>query len=132
MYMLGIDIGTSCAKCLVISRDGHVIARVSREYPLLTPKPGWAEQDPAWWIQAAFDSIRQVLSVSGIHPGEIEGIGVSGQMHGLVPLDDGGHVLRKSILWCDQRTASQCREIEEKAGGRDSLLEMTNNVMLAG
>ena len=132
MYMLGIDIGTSCAKCLVISRDGHVIARVSREYPLLTPKPGWAEQDPAWWIQAAFDSIRQVLSVSGIHPGEIEGIGFSGQMHGLVPLDDGGHVLRKSILWCDQRTASQCREIEEKAGGRDSLLEMTNNVMLPG
>jgi len=132
MYMLGIDIGTSCAKCLAITRDGQVAARVSREYPLLTPRPGWAEQDPAWWIRAAYESIRQLLAVSGILPGEIDGIGFSGQMHGLVPLDEEGQVLRKSILWCDQRTAPQCREIEERAGGRDSLLKMTNNVMLPG
>ena len=132
MYMMGIDIGTSCAKCLVITPDGQVVARASREYPLLTPRPGWAEQDPAWWVQAAFESIRQILAVSGIRPEEIEGIGFSGQMHGLVPLDAEGQVLRKSILWCDQRTAPQCREIEEKAGGREALLEMTNNVMLPG
>ena len=75
MYMLGIDIGTSCAKCLAITRDGQVAARVSREYPLLTPRPGWAEQDPAWWIRAAYESIRQLLAVSGILPDEIEGIG---------------------------------------------------------
>ena len=132
MYMLGIDIGTSCAKCLAITRDGRVAARVSQEYPLLTPRPGWAEQDPAWWVKAAFDSIRRIWDVSGIRPEEIDGISFSGQMHGLVPLGRKGQVLRKSILWCDQRTAPQCREIEEKAGGRNALLEMTNNVMLPG
>ena len=132
MYMLGIDIGTSCAKCLAITRDGRVAARISQEYPLLTPRPGWAEQDPAWWVKAAFDSIRRIWDVSGIRPEEIDGISFSGQMHGLVPLGRKGQVLRKSILWCDQRTAPQCREIEEKAGGRNALLEMTNNVMLPG
>ena len=132
MYMLGIDIGTSCAKCVAIARDGRVAAKASREYPLLTPKPGWAEQDPAWWIRAAFESIRQLWDAGGVRPEEIDGISFSGQMHGLVPLDREGQVLRKSILWCDQRTAAQCRETEEKAGGREALLEMTNNVMLAG
>ena len=132
MYVLGIDIGTSCAKCLLITRDGHVAARASREYPLLTPRPGWAEQDPAWWIEAAFSSIRALLETSGISPAEIEGISFSGQMHGLVPLDRDGRVIRKSILWCDQRTEMQCRETEELAGGRESLLSLTNNVMLAG
>lgn len=132
MYMLGIDIGTSCAKCVAIARDGRVAAKASREYPLLTPKPGWAEQDPAWWIRATLESIRLLWESSGIRPEEIGGVSFSGQMHGLVPLDREGRVLRKSILWCDQRTAPQCREIEEKAGGRDALLAMTNNVMLAG
>ena len=132
MYVLGIDIGTSCAKCLLMAPDGHVAARASREYPLLTPRPGWAEQNPAWWVDAAFESIRCLIESSGISPSEIEGIGFSGQMHGLVPLDRNGNVIRKSILWCDQRTEPQCREIEETAGGRESLLSMTNNVMLAG
>ena len=130
--MMGIDIGTSCAKCVVLSPDGRVLARASRDYPLLTPRPGWAEQDPAWWVEAAFDSIRRIFETSGIRSEEIDGIGFSGQMHGLVPLNADGKVLRKSILWCDQRTAPQCREIEEIAGGRESLLSMTNNVMLAG
>ena len=132
MYVLGIDIGTSCAKCLLMTRDGRVMARKSQEYPLLVPQPGWAEQDPAWWVQAAFACIREMLAGSGIDPGRIEGISFSGQMHGLVPLDREGNVIRRSILWCDQRTEAQCREIEEKAGGRESLLGMTNNVMLAG
>ncbi len=132
MYTLGIDIGTSCAKCLVIGRDGRVAAKVSKEYPLLTPRPGWAEQDPIWWADAAFESIRRLFGESGIRPEEIEGIGFSGQMHGLVPLDKEGQVLRKSILWCDTRTEKQCFEIEEKAGGRDALLDLTNNVMLPG
>ena len=132
MYMLGIDIGTSCAKCLLMTRDGQVFARSSREYPLLTPRPGWAEQDPDWWVEAAFASIRQLMETTGIRPESIEGISFSGQMHGLVPLDREGRVIRKSILWCDQRTEPQCREIEETAGGRESLLAVTNNVMLAG
>ena len=132
MYILGIDIGTSCAKCLLITRDGRVRARHSREYPLLVPRPGWAEQDPVWWEEAAFACVREMLAASGIRPEDIEGVGFSGQMHGLVPLDREGRVIRKSILWCDQRTESQCREIEERAGGREKLLSMTNNVMLAG
>ena len=132
MYTLGIDIGTSCAKCLLMTRDGRVAARASREYPLLTPRPGWAEQDPAWWVEAAFESIRRLTESSGISASEIEGIGFSGQMHGLVPLDREGRVIRKSILWCDQRTEPQCRETERAAGGRDALLAMTNNVMLPG
>ena len=132
MYVLGIDIGTSCAKCLLMTRDGKVAFRTSREYPLLTPRPGWAEQNPAWWVEAAIESISRMMETSGISPTEIEGIGFSGQMHGLVPLDREGQVIRKSILWCDQRTEPQCREIEETAGGREALLTMTNNVMLAG
>ena len=132
MYILGIDIGTSSAKCLLITRDGRVAARNSRDYPLLVPRPGWAEQDPEWWVEAAFACIREMLAASGIRPEDIEGIGFSGQMHGLVPLDGEGRVIRKSILWCDQRTEPQCREAEERAGGRERLLDMTNNVMLAG
>ncbi|MBQ3705810.1 MAG: xylulokinase [Clostridia bacterium] len=132
MYVLGIDIGTSCAKALLMTRDGAVVSRASRDYPLLTPRPGWAEQDPAWWVEAAFESVRCLLETSGISPSGIEGISFSGQMHGLVPLDQGGNVLRKAILWCDQRTEPQCQEIERLAGGRESLLSMTNNVMLAG
>ncbi|MBR7173989.1 MAG: xylulokinase [Clostridia bacterium] len=132
MYVLGIDIGTSCAKCLLITRDGQVAGRASEAYPLLVPRPGWAEQDPEWWVEAAFDSIRKLIETTGISAEEIEGISFSGQMHGLVSLDRDGRVIRKAFLWCDQRTEAQCREIEEKAGGRESLLEMTNNVMLAG
>ena len=132
MVVMGIDIGTSCAKCLLMTRDGRVTARASKEYPLLVPRPGWAEQDPEWWAEAAFESIRRLLETSGVSPAEIGGISFSGQMHGLVPLDRDGKVIRKAILWCDQRTEPQCRVIEEKAGGRESLLGMTNNVMLAG
>lgn len=132
MYVLGIDIGTSCAKCLLMTADGGVAARASKDYPLLTPRPGWAEQDPAWWVDAAFESIRRILETPGVSPDQIEGISFSGQMHGLVPLDRDGRVIRKSILWCDQRTEPQCREIEKLAGGQKSLIGLTNNVMLAG
>ena len=132
MYTLGIDIGTSSAKCVAITRDGQVSARASQGYPLLTPRPGWAEQDPDGWVSAVFESVRRLFSLSGIRPEEIGGISFSGQMHGLVPLDAKGQVIRRAILWCDTRTEPQCREIVETAGGRDALLKMTNNVMLPG
>lgn len=132
MVVLGIDIGTSGAKCVALNPVGKVIAQSTHGYPLETPRPGWAEQDPEWWIDAAYASIRDVLKTSSIPPDQIEGISFSGQMHGLVPLDHSGHVIRKSILWCDQRTQDQCNQIEEAAGGRDALLSMTNNVMLTG
>ncbi len=132
MYLLGLDIGTSSAKCVVVDRSGHPVASASRSYPLETPRPGWAEQDPALWETAAFRAIQDVLRQPGIDPRLIAGISFSGQMHGLVPLDAAGQVIRKSILWCDQRTGKQCEKIEEAAGGRESLLLLTNNVMLTG
>ena len=132
MVLLGIDIGTSGAKVVALAADGRVVAKAVREYPLETPRPGWAEQDPAWWREAAFAAIRDVLSQPGVDAGSIAGISFSGQMHGLVPLDRQGRVIRKALLWCDQRTGKQCGDIEAAAGGRDALLGMTNNVMLTG
>ena len=132
MYLMGLDIGTSSAKCLLIDRSGRVAARAGGDYPLYTPRPGWAEQDPADWTDAAFTAVRSLLASSGIRPEEIAGVALSGQMHGLVPLDAAGRVLRRAILWCDQRTQAQCDAIEAAAGGREALLERTNNVMLTG
>lgn len=132
MYLLGIDIGTSCAKCVVIDREGRVIASESGAYPLYTPYPGWAEQKAEDWTNAAFDSIRRLLERAGIHAEDIDGISFSGQMHGLVALDKNGDVLRPPFLWCDQRTGTECDMIENAAGGREGLLSLTNNVMLTG
>ncbi len=132
MYLLGIDIGTTSAKCVAVDREGRVAARGSAGYPLETPRPGWAEQDPAWWVEAAFQSIRDLLATPGLSADQIDGISFSGQMHGLVPLDRRRQVIRKAILWCDQRTEWQCAEAEHAAGGRKALLNMTNNVMLTG
>ena len=132
MLLLGIDIGTSGAKCVVVDPEGRVVARAVNGYPLETPRPGWAEQDPSRWVDAAFAGIRRVLSSPGVSPSQIAGISFSGQMHGLVPLDRAGRVLRKSILWCDQRTGEQCLAVERAAGGRDALIGMTNNIMLTG
>lgn len=132
MLLMGIDIGTSGAKCLAVNASGQVIAKSTHEYPLETPRPGWAEQNPEWWVQAAFASIRDVVESPQVSCDQIAGISFSGQMHGLVPLDHSGRVIRNSILWCDQRTQEQCDEIVAAAGGRDRLLDMTNNDMLTG
>lgn len=132
MLLMGIDIGTSGAKCVAVNSSGQVIAQSTHGYPLETPRPGWAEQDPEWWIDAAYQSIHEVVDCPEVSGKTIAGISFSGQMHGLVPLDGSGKVIRKSILWCDQRTQLQCDEIESAAGGREKLLGMTNNVMLTG
>lgn len=132
MYLMGIDVGTSAAKCVVVDRDGQVIARASSGYPLETPRPSWAEQDPAWWIDGAFAAIREALLSGGLRGEDIAGVSFSGQMHGLVALDKEGAVIRKAFLWCDQRTQTQCDEVEAAAGGREALIAMTNNVMLTG
>ena len=132
MYLMGLDIGTSGAKCVLVDSRGAVAARAAHGYPLETPRPGWAEQDPVNWIEAGFAAIRDVLNTPGVRAEDVAGIGFSGQMHGLVPLDKVRRVIRKSILWCDQRTQEQCDAIERAAGGREALLGMTNNVMLTG
>jgi xylulokinase len=123
--LVGLDVGTTGVKALALAPDGEVLARVEREYPLAMPQPGWAEQDPEDWWRAAEAALGE------LGEGEIAGIGLSGQMHGLVALDAEERVLRPAILWNDQRTAAECVEIEERVG-LDRLVELTGNRALPG
>ena len=131
-YLIGLDIGTSGAKCIIVDETGKVIASSTQEYPLYTPKPGWAEQDPKDWWDACVRGLKVILPKSGVDPKDIAGVSYSGQMHGLVALDEDNEVIRPAILWCDQRTQAQCDWITEKAGGLKGLLTYTNNQMLTG
>ena len=125
--LVGIDVGTSAVKGLAIDPDGAILARAEYGYPLSTPRVGWAEQDPADWWQAT----EAVLSELRGAAGPFAGIGLSGQMHGLVALDAADRVLRPAILWNDQRTAAECAEIEETIG-LERLLSLTGNRALPG
>jgi xylulokinase len=122
--LVGIDVGTTGVKALAISPDGAVLARAEVGYPLSTPRPGWSEQDPADWERAAGEALARL----GVEPA---GIGLSGQMHGLVCLDADEQVLRPAILWNDQRTGEQSAEIEARVG-RERLVELTGNRALPG
>lgn len=130
-YVLGIDIGTSGTKTVLFDKAGTVIASATVEYPLYQPENGWAEQEPLDWWNAVKSTVSTVISQSGIPAEEIKGVGLSGQMHGLVMLDKDNNVLRPSIIWCDQRTAAECVEIEEKVG-KKRLIEITANPALTG
>jgi len=123
--LVGLDVGTTGVKAVAVSPDGEIVARAEEEYPLATPQPGWVEQDPDDWRRAA-DAALGSLGVD-----EIAGIGLSGQMHGLVALDADERVLRPGILWNDQRTGAECREIEERVGFA-RLIELTGNRALPG
>ncbi len=125
--VVGIDVGTSGVKALAIDHDGGVLAGAERGYPLSTPRPGWAEQDPEDWWQATCVVLAELRDAVG----PPAGIGLSGQMHGLVTLDDHGQVLRPAILWNDQRTAEECAEIERTIG-LDRLIGLTGNRALPG
>ena len=125
--LVGIDVGTTATKGIAIDPDGTVLARAEAEYALSTPKPGWAEQDPEDWWRAT----ETVLAALKEQTGEPEGIGLSGQMHGLVALDESNRVLRPAILWNDQRTQAECDEIEQTIG-LDRLIELTGNRALTG
>ena len=108
--LIGLDIGTSAVKALAVDEeDGAMLARAEVEYPLSTPRPGWAEQDPEDWWRAT----EQALAALGVD--EVAGIGLSGQMHGLVALDAADRVIRPAILWNDGRTAAECAEIEARS-----------------
>ena len=113
-YLIGVDLGTSGTKTVLFDTEGRTVASATIEYPMYQPQNGWAEQDPADWWNAAKDTIRSVLDQSGVDAAAVRGLGISGQMHGLVMLDEDGNVLRRSIIWCDQRTAAECEEITEK------------------
>lgn len=130
-YILGADIGTSGTKTVLFKEDGTVVSSAKYEYPLYTLKNGYAEQDPADWREAVISTIREVVEESGVDTAEIKGIGLSGQMHGLVMLDGHNKVLRKSIIWCDQRTAAEADEITRKVG-REKLVGITANPAITG
>lgn len=129
---IGIDVGTSGTKTLAIAEDGRILASASSEYPCSHPKPGWAEQDPELWWKATQETLREVLASGAFKPDDVAGVGLSGQMHGSVFLDKDGNVVRPALLWNDQRTAAQCAEIEERAGGREALIKMVGNRALTG
>lgn len=130
-YFIGIDTSTTATKALLMDETGHVVGTASSEYPYSTPRALWSEQDPSLWWTGTVNSIKTVIFSSGIDPKRIAGIGLAGQMHGLVLLDEQGEVLRPAILWNDQRTGAQCDRIREKIG-REQLIQITGNDALTG
>lgn len=129
--MLGIDVGTTGCKVLLIDGAGGVVADETREYPLSMPRPLWSEQNPEDWWEAAATGITLVLHAAGVEASQIAGVGLTGQMHGLVLLDAKGEVLRPCILWNDQRTADQCASITQTVGA-ERVLSLTGNPVLTG
>lgn len=126
-YLIGVDIGTSGTKTVLFDENGNKIRSKTVEYPMYQPQNGWAEQNPEDWYNAVYETLKYVSEgIDGIC-----GIGLSGQMHGLVMLDKDGEVIRPSIIWCDQRTAKECEEITTLVG-RDRLVEITANPALTG
>ena len=130
-YLIGIDVGTTGAKTLICDEGGRVLATVTVEYPSYAPRPLWSEQQPEDWWRATCQSIKDVIAKASVDGSEVRGIGLSGQMHGLVMLDKGHEVIRPAILWNDQRTADECREITEKVG-YERLIELACNPALTG
>jgi xylulokinase len=123
--LVGLDVGTTGVKALALSPRGEVVARAEEGYPLWTPRPGWSEQDPEDWWRASETALAAVSAERA------RGIGLSGQMHGLVALDEADRVVRPAILWNDQRTAAECAEIEELIGF-ERLIALTGNRALTG
>ncbi len=115
-YYLGLDVGTSGTKALLITEAGRVAASDTAEYPLYTPRPQWAEQDPVDWWRAVVQTTKNVLEMAGVSGEEVAGVGLSGQMHGSVFLDKDNNVLRPALLWCDQRTQAECDWITAEVG----------------
>ena len=128
-YLIGVDLGTSGTKTVLFDEAGNVIASKTIEYPMYQPQNGWAEQNPLDWYNAAVETIKYVSSK--VNPSDIKGLGISGQMHGLVMLDERGDVIRPSIIWCDQRTGEECEDMTRLIG-KERLIEITANPALTG
>lgn len=131
-YFLGIDVGTSGTKTLVMNEAGKILAEATQNYPLHSPKPLWTEQDPEDWWKATVATVRAVVKKAKLKATDVKAIGLSGQMHGSVFLDKKNQVIRPALLWNDQRTAAECEEIETRAGGRKKLIQMVANPALTG
>jgi xylulokinase len=130
-YFLGIDISTTGSKAIVIDERGAIRAAASSPHTLQSPQPLWSEQDPGQWWEAASASVRAALEQAGLAGDNIAAVGLTGQMHGLVLLDEAGEVLRPAILWNDQRTQAQCDEIHARIG-KEKFIQITGNVALTG
>lgn len=128
---LGIDVSTTGAKALLIDKAGKVLSSVTTPLTLQTPRPLWSEQDPLEWWSGVVHSIRQALGQAGINGEAVAAVGLTGQMHGLVLLDEAGEVLRPAILWNDQRTGAQCDAIRARLG-LERLVQITGNNALPG
>ncbi len=127
---LGVDVGTSGVKAILVAPTGDVLASAVTPLQLSTPRPGWAEQDPEAWWQATVAAIKTVIAARA--GASVEAIGISGQMHSSVFLDANGKVIRPALLWCDGRTTEECKEITERVGGEDRLRELACNPALEG
>jgi xylulokinase len=131
MYFLGIDTSTTSSKALLINERGELVAVASSPHTLQTPHPLWSEQNPLEWWEAVSASIKLVLEKAVVGGESVSAVGLTGQMHGLVLLDEEGNVLRPAILWNDQRTQGQCDEIHRRVG-RERFIQITGNVALTG
>ncbi|HEV3023337.1 MAG TPA: FGGY family carbohydrate kinase, partial [Pirellulales bacterium] len=129
---LGIDIGTSGTKTLAIDGRGKILADATETYPCHHPRPLWSEQDPDDWWRATVATVRAVVKQARLKPADVRAIGLSGQMHGSVFLDRNQRVIRRALLWNDQRTAAECEEIERRVGGRSKLIKLVANPALTG
>ena len=125
--LIGVDVGTSGTRALAVTTEGELVAEANRPHDLVTPRPGWSEQDPAQW----WDATKAVLAEVAPQAGDVIGLGLTGQMHGSVFLDAAGEVIRPALLWNDQRTAAECDEITERVGA-ERLLELAGNPALTG
>jgi len=131
-YMMGIDVGTTGTRAVVVRPDGHVVGAATGDHqPMRMPKPGWAEQDPADWWQAAIVAVRAALANAGLKGADIAAIGLSGQMHGVVLLDQTYAVIRPALIWCDQRSQAQCDWITAQVGS-ERLIQLVSNPALTG
>ena len=129
MYLMGVDLGTSAVKLLLMEESGKIEKIVSREYPLYFPHPGWSEQNPEDWMKEAMAGIKELTSE--IDRSQVAGIGCGGQMHGLVTLDAEDHVIRPAILWNDGRTGAETEYLNTVIG-KDKLSQYTANIAFAG
>lgn len=130
-YVIGVDLGTSATKTILVDEDGVIRASASEAYPMYQPDNGWAEQDPLDWKNAAIHTIQKVVKESAADPKDVKGIGLSGQMHGLVMLDESNRLLRNAIIWCDQRAQVQVEEMLQIMPEK-KWMEITSNPPMAG
>lgn len=129
--LIGIDIGTSGAKVAVVDRTGRLLAAAGQEYPIHTPRPGWAEEDPQDWLRAVLAGLRVAIEEARVSPDDVAGIGLTGQMHSLVCVEGQGAPVRPAMIWADQRSAEQVRALTRRIG-RERLAEWAGNPLATG